>query len=271
MAEVQVGTVQIPENAIQQTPDSSSMQRVQIDPSKPEGTSKPAEGERPAWLPEKFKSAEEMAKAYGELEKKQGTGTQAPAPEVKAPVVLPVVTDVQVTDAVQKAGLDLAGLTKEFNEKGGLTDESYTKLQTAGVPKEAVNKYIEGQKAIAERYVSEIAAPLGGVDNLNSILQWAATNISADEVRATNAALRTSDKALAGLVLQQLNAKYTAAMGKDPKLVGGQGTTRQGEGFKDNDEVYRAMKDPRYKASAAYRQEVAAKLDAMNTGAVRVY
>ena len=29
-------------------------------------------GDRPSWLPEKFKSAEDMAKAYSELEKKQG-------------------------------------------------------------------------------------------------------------------------------------------------------------------------------------------------------
>ena len=32
--------------------------------------------ERPEWLPEKFKSAEDMAQAYAELEKRMGQGTK---------------------------------------------------------------------------------------------------------------------------------------------------------------------------------------------------
>ena len=39
--------------------------------SQPENTSQSSDQQaRPNWLPEKFKSAEELAKAYGELEKK---------------------------------------------------------------------------------------------------------------------------------------------------------------------------------------------------------
>ncbi len=34
-------------------------------------TETPIESERPEWLPEKFESAEDMAQAYAELEKKQ--------------------------------------------------------------------------------------------------------------------------------------------------------------------------------------------------------
>ena len=34
------------------------------------------EDNRPEWLPEKFKSAEDMASAYSELEKKMGAGVE---------------------------------------------------------------------------------------------------------------------------------------------------------------------------------------------------
>ena len=36
---------------------------------------------RPEWLPEKFKNAEELAKAYGELEKKQSTPEPVAEPQ----------------------------------------------------------------------------------------------------------------------------------------------------------------------------------------------
>ena len=49
--------------------------------SQPENTSQTSEQEvRPNWLPEKFKSAEELAKAYGELEKKMSAPQQEEQP-----------------------------------------------------------------------------------------------------------------------------------------------------------------------------------------------
>ena len=38
----------------------------------------PSEPDRPDWLPEKFKTPEDLAKSYGELEKKLGSREQSP-------------------------------------------------------------------------------------------------------------------------------------------------------------------------------------------------
>lgn len=46
----------------------------------PEGTP-PAEAERPEWLPEKFKTPEELAKSYKELEKKLGQKAKPDVPD----------------------------------------------------------------------------------------------------------------------------------------------------------------------------------------------
>ena len=46
-------------------------QSIQSESEKVEETQTPIESERPEWLPEKFESAEDMAQAYAELEKKQ--------------------------------------------------------------------------------------------------------------------------------------------------------------------------------------------------------
>jgi hypothetical protein len=48
---------------------------TRVEVSEVDNTNKSTDDVRPNWLPEKFKSAEDMAKAYSELEKKQSTET----------------------------------------------------------------------------------------------------------------------------------------------------------------------------------------------------
>ena len=42
-------------------------------------------------------------------------------------------------------------LAQEYNEKGELDTKSYEALEKAGIPKDYVNQFIEGQKAIADK------------------------------------------------------------------------------------------------------------------------
>ena len=68
--------------------------------------------ERPSWLRDKFSSAEELAKAYDNLEKKMSS-RQA---EEKG----------LLTDS------DFDQYTEEYNEKGGLSDKTYDELAKKG-------------------------------------------------------------------------------------------------------------------------------------------
>ena len=52
---------------------------TRVEVSEVDNTNKSTDDVRPDWLPEKFKSAEDMAKAYSELEKKQSTPEEQPA------------------------------------------------------------------------------------------------------------------------------------------------------------------------------------------------
>ena len=58
--------------------------QAEIEPNQQQATEAEepqAQQERPEWLPEKFESAEDLAKAYGELESKMGTGAKEEEPE----------------------------------------------------------------------------------------------------------------------------------------------------------------------------------------------
>ena len=63
-----------------------------------EGTSTEDKTERPEWLPEKFQNAQELAKAYGELEKQFSS---RPKEEVKEDVKIPEKTEAQ-TNSLEK-------------------------------------------------------------------------------------------------------------------------------------------------------------------------
>ena len=72
------------------------------------------ESERPEWLPEKFKSPEDMAKAYGELEKEFTKSRQEPE-EAEVPT-----NDVEIEgakEAVESVGLDFEAMSNEYTEQ----------------------------------------------------------------------------------------------------------------------------------------------------------
>ena len=113
-------------------------------------TSQPQSEERPSWLPEKFQSAEDLAKAYGELEKKMSSGETQPEE-------MPTQEQIE-----QQTGLDLNPYYEEFQNQGSLTEESYQKLEAAGLNKDLVDSYIAGQEAIANATVNSIYQGAGG-------------------------------------------------------------------------------------------------------------
>jgi len=203
--------------------------------------------ERPAWLPEKFNSPEDMAKSYVELEKKLGSQTtQAPA-------------------AAMPKGIDLGSITKEYAETNGkLSDATLKDLESKGVTKAVLDTYINGQQAIAREQHNTLAETVGGTENFGKILSWAKTGLSAGETKAYNDAIDSGNIEGAKLLLGSISQKYAQANGVDPKLIVGNRSPRTANGpkpFASTAEVVKAMKDPRYQTDAAYQRQVMERLD----------
>lgn len=219
-----------------------------------------AEAERPSWLPEKFKSAEDMAKAYAELEAKQGSGKPAvaAAPAVAAPAAQ---SDEQAAVAATKAGLDMSALKAEFSAAGKLSDESIAKLEAAGFDKATVDAYVAGQEALASQFQSEVMAVTpGGADKYTEMVEWAKANLSDAEIAAYNTAVGSGNKDQAKLAVSGLGAKFSAAVGSEPNLIGGIVHGGSVDVFESVAQVTAAMRDPLYGTDPAYRAKVQAKL-----------
>lgn len=219
--------------------------------------------ERPAWLPEKFKSVEDMAKAYAELEAKQSQG-KAPeaAPEVK-PEDAPKASEGEAEKALADKGLDLNEFSQEFSKAGTLSQESYDKLEKAGYPKTVVDQYIAGQQALASQYEADVKAVANG--KFDEVAQWAAENLTDAEKAAYNKAIDSGDINQAKLAVAGITAKYEQAYPTEGKLLtANTGAVGAGDVYESKAQMVEDMKSPLYAKDPAFRAKVAAKLSRSN-------
>ena len=212
---------------------------------------------KPEGLPEKFKSVEDLAKSYQELEKKLGD-SQPKETEVSKE---DTNSDLDIAEkAVETAGLNMDTLASEYAEKGELDEKSYEALEKAGIPKDYVNQFIEGQKAIADQQATSIKEMVGGADAYAEMSNWAAENMSEEEKTAYNTAVNSKDLETAKLAVVGLKAKFERANGNEPTLLEGKGTVSGEKGYASWAEVTRAMSDDRYSKDPAYQAMVQEKL-----------
>lgn len=226
-----------------------------------EGTEGTPPEDRPQWLPEKFKSPEDMAKAYSELEAKLGQAKPADPPAADPAAPPPADPEAALADK----GLDLQDFSSEFAQKGELSAESYEKLAKAGYSRQIVDQYIEGQRAVAARFETDIMSEVGGAEKYSAITAWAKANLTPQEIAAYNTAVSSGNADQAKLAALGLGAKFERANGSDPqRLLGGQGAGPAGDVFESMAQVTAAMKDPLYKNDPAFRAKIQAKLSRSN-------
>lgn len=210
--------------------------------------------DRPEWLPEKFKSAEDMAKSYTELEKKFSSGNKEEAPaEPEASTEEPPTT----------SNNELTKFSDEFAAKGELSEDSFSELEKMGYPKEMVDTYLAGVKSSETADVNAVMDIVGGDEGYNDLTGWAKDNMPTKELELYNSMVAGSTDN-AKMAVEWLMSKRESAEGSEPNLVQGkpQGITR--DAFRSTAEVVEAMKDPRYKKDSAYRSDVEAKIGRSN-------
>lgn len=230
-----------------------------------EGSGEEETSDRPEWLPEKFKSPEDMAKAYGELEKKLGAkpedkdsedqGSEDQGSEDKA--------SDDDNDQGDKPALDFERYAEEVSTNGELSEEAYAELEKAGIPREVVDTYVEAQQAKTSAVVSRFEETAGGKEQMQAVLEWAQDGADKAMAAAYNYAIEAQDFDSAHGIFEKLVESHKTATGYEGKSVSGVQTSNTGDVFESQRQVTEAMSDPRYsgpKADPAYIKEVERKL-----------
>ena len=202
---------------------------------------------------------DKLMQSYQELEKKLGQPAQPQE-----------VEDVQESDLsipkapeVAEGAFDMAALQEEYMSTGSLGEDSYKKLEDAGISRQYADTYIAGVKALGEQIGNQVKSSVGGDAEYGNMVEWAKANYTPEQIQAYDKAVNSGDVNTAIMAAKGLRSDYTNVAGSEGETYGGTQAEPEGSGdvFRSNAEVTTAMKDPRYEYDQAYRQDVLSKLE----------
>jgi len=228
----------------------------------PTGEEKPEEQteetpERPEWLDERFKTPEDLAKSYAELEaklrerqeKKESEANPDPNTEKETPE-----TSGNVMELVNDA-------SKEFWENDGkMSDETYAKLEQSGFSRELVDSFAKGQAALQSQFTTNVQSAANG--EFEQMEKWAEANASDVDKATYLEAINSGNENLARMAVESMYSRYKGANPSQPNLVTGETSGNAGvKPFASRHELTAAIGDPRYKAGdKAYHKEIDRRL-----------
>jgi hypothetical protein len=217
--------------------------------------------ERPQWLPEKFKTPEELVKSYQELESKLGKPKGAPSPNEEPKQEPEGKPEGKPEGQPQDDSPDFSKYEQEFVSTGNLSEESIAEITDKyKLPKQYVQTYIAGLQALASQQTAQGFSLVGGEENYTAMTEWAKVNLSPQEIQAYDSQVTSGNLESAKFAIQALYSRYKAAVGDAPNLISGNTGQPSSNGFKSRAEITSAMSDPRYAKDPAYRKEVMDKI-----------
>jgi hypothetical protein len=219
----------------------------------------------------KFKSAEDLEKAYLELQKKLGNkeeGTQEEGDDTQE--VSDSDEEEEESSPVSKRIDFLKQASEEYySNDNALKPETLQKLKEMP-SEELVDAYMEMQKnnpiaktePLSDAAAREIVSSVGGQDAYNDTLAWAADNLKPEEVAAYDNVVNSGNKDAIFFAVQALNQRYKDSVGFEGQQISGRAPKSTVKGFRSNAELANAISDPRYRNDPAYRYDIEQKLAA---------
>ena len=210
----------------------------------------------------KFKSPEDLEKAYLELQSKLGKNDEPQQEEQGQQEALQV--EEEPTSKVL-----LTQASDEWSEKGELSSETVAKLSELS-SSDLISAYLEAQNSPAPttdlqpEQVQQIYQAAGGQEAYGQLMQWASESLPQAAQEAYNQTVATGDPASIQLALAGLRAAYTDSNGFEGTMLTGKAAYEKPDVFRSQAEVVAAMSDPRYDKDPAYRDDVFAKLSRSN-------
>jgi len=216
----------------------------------------------------KYKDAEELEKAYINLQKKLGEdGKEETKAEGEQEEVLPETPEESTQELSPTAQL-ITSASDEFDSNGQLTPETLDKLSSMD-SKELVEAYLQLQANqseadtpdITDSQVSEIKKAAGGEEAYTQITEWASNNLQPNEVAAFDEVINSGSVDAIRLAVNGLRAQYENANGYEGRMLSGKAPVQTKDVYRSQAELVAAMSDRRYDDDPAYRQDVMQKLD----------
>ena len=224
----------------------------------------------------KYKSAEDLEKAYVELSKKLGEKGNQNSEEAGDTEDSTEVESEESTEETEEASQPseaaelITSASDEFNENGELTPETLEKFSSMS-SQELVEAYMQVQSTlpqaqseapeILDSQINEIKNSAGGEKAYGELVTWAGENLPQTEIDAFDEIVSTGSTQAIKLAVSGLKAQYENANGYEGQMLTGKAPKNTKDVFRSQQELVAAMSDRRYDNDPAYRQDVIAKLE----------
>ena len=220
----------------------------------------------------KYKDAEELEKAYVELQKKLGEKGSEDSEEAGDTESSDRETDTEEEEEAEEispAAELINSASEEFEKSGELTPETMDKFSEMS-SKDLVEAYMKMQQDspavepdgdISDAQVNQVKNYVGGEQAYSNIVNWASQNLDQQSIEAFDSIVNNGSVEAIQLAVSGLKSQYEAANGYEGTMYSGKAPNDSKDVFRSQAELVRAMGDPRYENDPAYRQDIINKLD----------
>ena len=212
----------------------------------------------------KFRSQDDLLKAYQELEKKQSQASGPDSAEPSQPQAYTAEQAVQVygddiVNAVGEAGLNMADLMWQADNGGDISQHYDALAEAVGVPRQVVENYVSKAQAgggepatMSDADEAAIINEVGGQEAFNQLSGWARQNLDANELAEYNATVDSGNTQAIRWALKAIQAKNAKPAPSEPKLIRGQAPAETKARFNSKSEVLEAMNKRNSKGQRLY-------------------
>jgi hypothetical protein len=224
------------------------------------------EAEQEQLLAGKYTNAEELEKAYIELQRKLGDSDEGDEEEVSADEG----EDVEETEAeYTEAQTLISNASQEYAETGQISDEMFEQfgeMSSQDLVEAYMNIQANAPEAVAdelsESEVNSIKNSVGGDQAYDNVMQWAGENLDPNQVDAFDNIIATGNSTAIQMMVNGLKAQYDSSNGYEGRMLSGKSANAgSSDVFRSQAELVAAMGDSRYESDPAYRNDLLEKLD----------
>ena len=221
----------------------------------------------------KYKDAQELEKAYVELQKKLGDKGSGDSSEVRDSEDNEQVESKEDKEEKEETEADtskdklLDDLWEQANgdEYSKETLEELSKLDSVDIADMHIRYRQQVEKSrpqpITEQQATELKNVAGGEQQYGEMLQWAKGTLNPQEIQMFDTVIERGDPLAAFFAVRSLAYRYQDSQGREGTMVTGTAPRGDGSQFQSQAEVVEAMSDPRYDRDPAFRQKVMKKLE----------